>query len=206
MSGRLIARPDKNEFFGFLIGNNHLIDDKLEHINTAYMLSMKLHKKRQETTGRPHDFNHQKLVAQFCITELSILDWKLTILALLYNIEEENVNPLVHTYVRQNVNVRCADTIATLVRRPEESTEQHLKKIFRQGPRATFIKLSDHLHSMRVLENISQPDRHKILQETEALYIPLALQLYNKLKLGQRTPAKYIQCQLKNECKRLAGI
>jgi GTP diphosphokinase / guanosine-3',5'-bis(diphosphate) 3'-diphosphatase len=166
-------------------------------LRKAYDVSFEAHAGQLRESGEPY-VKHPLEVAQI-LTKLK-LDVPSIAAGLLHDtVEDTDYTP---DQIKRNFTEEIAklvDGVTKISKIPFRSQEEKQAENFRkmilfmaEDIRVVLIKLADRLHNMRTLEHLPEERRHRVAQETQDIYAPLA----NRLGIG------WMKAELENLCLR----
>lgn len=151
-------------------------------VRKAFEFARDYHKTQVRKSGEPY-ITHPLAVAQI-LTSLKI-DLASLIAAILHDTVEDTACSFEDIEAAFGKDVReLVDGLTKISKIKFRSSQERLAENFRkmvlamaQDLRVILIKLADRLHNMRTLDNLPQPKRQRIAEETLEIYAPLANRL-----------------------------
>ncbi len=166
-----------------LASTSAYLDSKgIESVKKAFHFADTFHKGQMRHSGEPY-ITHPLAVANI-LTALKI-DISSIISAILHDTVEDTDATLEDIEREFGSDVRTiVDGLTKISKIKFRSTQERLAENFRKmvlamasDLRVIVIKLADRLHNMRTLDNLPQPKRIRIAEETLEIYAPLANRL-----------------------------
>jgi (p)ppGpp synthase/HD superfamily hydrolase len=170
---------DRKSFFKRISSFLVPMDPRYKAIEKAYDFAKDAFRDKERGGGGRY-FEHLRAVALIIIDYLRVRDPVIIIAALLHDIVED-----IPSWTIERVRIEFGDEVALLVNylsKPslkdelsqEESTSIYHSR-FRNAPREFFfIKLSDRLHNLLTMWNMSMEHKEKKIEETRKYYLPYA--------------------------------
>ena len=166
---------------------------EIEHVYAAYVLAKYGHRDQTRESGGRY-FDHPKEVANIIIRELGIRNnWRLVVTALLHDILEDTYL-LSEDRIRRNFGKKVALWVNLLSKVPKEGYHERLAACGIWE--VLLVKLCDRIHNLRTLNVCDKKKQKKYLQETKALYVPLADALIARVPSKHAARAEYVRAQL----------
>jgi len=160
----------------------YLQEDRLEVVHRAYQFAAHHHGDQLRRSGEAY-ITHPLAVANI-LTTLKV-DLGSIVAAILHDTVEDTEATLEDVEREFGVDVRdLVDGLTKISKIKFRSSQERLAENFRKmvlamshDLRVILVKLADRLHNMRTLDNLAQPKRQRIAQETLDIYAPLANRL-----------------------------
>lgn len=159
-------------------------DSDTDLIRRAFVLSSYAHKNQLRKSGEPY-LNHPLAVAYLLATwnmdEISIAA------GLIHDVLEDAPDLVTLENLQKIVGPDVAHIVEALTKLEKkrfESQQQRQAEFFIRmlmaattDPRVLYVKLADRVHNMLTLEVMTREKQVRIAQETQSVYVPLALRL-----------------------------
>ena len=159
-------------------------DADIDLIRKAFVLSSYAHKNQLRHSGEPY-LNHPLavayLVASWHLDEISVAA------ALIHDVIEDAPDLVSTEMLEKTVGkevLHIVEALTKLERHRFESREERQAEYFirmllaaTEDPRVLYVKLADRLHNMTTLDVMPRQKQIRIAEETQSIYVPLALRL-----------------------------
>ena len=161
---------------------NYLPQEKIDLIQSAYLVADDAHKNQTRRSGEPY-ITHPVAVAGILADQK--MDAETIMAALLHDVIEDT--PVTKKELADKFGLQVADLVdgvskltqIEFVSRAHMQAENFRKMVLAMSKdiRVILVKLADRLHNMRTLGVLLQEKRHRIGMETLEIYAPIAKRL-----------------------------
>lgn len=156
----------------------------------AYHFAYSAHIGQKRESGADY-FEHLRGTAQILNDELGCTDTGMLCAAMLHDVVEnspifhrmisDSPQPYFHVHRRltDEFGAKVAQLVLAVTKLPktrlsrQERLERHLEQLSKSSPEVLVLKAADRLHNLRTLDSISGEKRGRIMEETQAYFIPL---------------------------------